>query len=140
MTSHFEDRVGGGAISCTAVCTSSTECPSDVPQMFDVRYSGREVLGFLRCSGRDTHRGRVSSATICAAAAAAAAAVAGTAARDAANSVLVQLLTYTLFAVRCTAVWIMTLGAAGVWLAQPLRYLGSVLQRPLNQVRLGEVS
>ncbi|WIA16848.1 hypothetical protein OEZ85_013781 [Tetradesmus obliquus] len=63
----------------------------------------------------------------------------GSLSRDAANNLLLRVLTMCLFACRRGAVGLHTIGAAGRWLSYPLRVLARMLQRPLNQVLLSSV-
>jgi hypothetical protein len=54
--------------------------------------------------------------------------------RDAANNLLLRVLTMCLFMCRRASVGLHTIGPVGRWLSWPLRILARLLQRPLNQV------
>eukprot|EP00878_Enallax_costatus_P024415 GHUV01026053.1.p1 GENE.GHUV01026053.1~~GHUV01026053.1.p1 ORF type:complete len:446 (+),score=124.99 GHUV01026053.1:140-1339(+) len=59
--------------------------------------------------------------------------------KDVGNNILVRVITYALFLVRQAAIWLVSLGQFGSWMAWPLRLVASVLQRPLNNVLLASV-
>jgi hypothetical protein len=60
--------------------------------------------------------------------------------RDAANNMMLRLLTACLFMCRRASVGLHTIGVLGRWLSYPLRVLARMLQRPLNQVGLSRSS